>query len=168
MLRFLVSRGGWPEARVLIGRGGSRVDRCRRFCAVDGRAVADRERVRDLQWTHCRFDVAGIVGLPRSPTTLHPRTQRMMKKTASLGSGWSCAFYWSWSEPRDGGVCLSIGSVDADLRGYPRLPTSRRPRGCGPWWGCPWRASQSWIHGQSHWRAPRLKAGAGGCHPARA
>ena len=31
----------------------------------------------------------------------------------------------------------------------------------GPWWGCPW------FHGQSCWRAPRLKAGAGGCRPAR-
>ena len=99
--------------------------------------------------------------------TLHPRTRRMTMRTASPGNGWSRVFYWSCSEHRDGGVCLSIGSVDDDLRGYPRLPTSRRPRGCGPWWGCPWRASQSWIYGQSRWRAPRLKAGAGGCHTAR-
>ena len=73
---------------------------------------------------------------------LHPRTLRKTMRIASLGSGWSCVSCWSCSEPRDSGACLSIGSVEADPKGYPRLPTSRRPRGYGPWWGCPWRASQ--------------------------
>ena len=65
---------------------------------------------------------------------LHPRTRRKMMRTVSPESGWSCIFCWSCSEPCDGGTCLSIGSVEADPKGYPRLPTSRRPRGRGPWW----------------------------------
>ena len=51
----------------LFGRGGRGLDRSRRLSAGDGRAIAVRERDRDVQWTYCRVDVAGFVGTPPPP-----------------------------------------------------------------------------------------------------
>ena len=119
MLPFLVSRGGWLEACVLIGRGGSGVDRSRRSRAVSERAVADREGVRGVQWTHCWVHVAGIARNLRrgSASWLCPRTRRKRMRDDRPGCGWSCVSCWGCSEPHDGGACLSIGSVGAGLRG---------------------------------------------------
>ena len=41
---------------------------------------------------------------------------------------WTCVFCWGCLEPRDGGVCPSIGPVGAGRRGPRRPPMDRGPR----------------------------------------
>ena len=136
MLPFLVSRGGWPEACVLIGRGGSGVDRSRRSRAVSGRSIADCEGVRGVQRTHCRVHVAGIAWLLRRGSATWFCVLRLW------GRGWRTPDRGVGGPASLVGACPSIGSVGAGLRGPRQLSMHRRPRGCGPWWGCPRRASQ--------------------------
>ena len=121
MLPFLVSRGWWPEACVLIGRG---VNRSRWSHAVSGRAVADREGVRGAQWTHCWVHVAGIAGLLR-------RGSASWLCVLGLGGrGWGTPDRGVAGPASLAGAARSLATVALASRPAPRVPVWGAPVGC--------------------------------------